>query len=159
MADTGREYPTRPLIGVGAVVLSTRGVVLIQRGKPPRVGSWSLPGGAQKLGETVFDAAVREIHEETGLDANVIGLVDVVDSITHSDDGRVQYHYTLVDVVAIADPAHEPAGGSDAKDARWVAIADLADFSLWSETERIIRLAHDIWSDPNHAVRTLRQRS
>ena len=150
MADTGREYPTRPLIGVGAVVLSTKGVVLIQRGKAPRMGAWSLPGGAQKLGETIFDAAVREIHEETGLDAAVIGLVDVVDSITHSDDGRVQYHY---------DPAYDPASGSDAQDARWVGLDDLAAFGLWSETERIIRLAHDIWSDPSHAVRTLRQRS
>ena len=159
MADTGREYPARPLIGVGAVVLSTKGVVLIQRGKAPRVGSWSLPGGAQKLGETIFDAAIREIYEETGLDAAVIGLVDVVDSITHSDDGRVQYHYTLVDVVAEADPSFDPASGSDAQDARWVALEDLTAFSLWSETERIIRLAHDIWSDPNHAVRKLRQRS
>ncbi len=158
MADTGREYPARPLIGVGAVVLSTQGVILIQRGKPPRAGSWSLPGGAQKLGETVFQTAIREIHEETGLHAEVIGLVDVVDSITHGADGRVQYHYTLVDVVAEVDPATSPVGGGDAADARWVAMDDLSAFSLWAETERIIRLAHDIWADPAHAVRTLRQR-
>ena len=97
--NTGREYPQRPLIGVGAIIVGDRGVVLIKRGKPPRLGSWSLPGGAQKVGETVNEAARREIREETGLDAEVKGLVDVVDSISAAeDDGRIRYHYTLIDV-------------------------------------------------------------
>lgn len=144
MSRTGREFPARPIVGVGAVVLSAAGVLLIQRGKPPRVGSWSLPGGAQKVGETVFDAARREVLEETALTIDVLGLVDVVDSITRTDEGLVQYHYTLVDVVARADAAALPTAGGDVTDAKWVALADLPSYGLWSETERVIRKAAEI---------------
>ena len=145
MTSTGREFPSRPLVGVGAVVLSPRGVALIQRGKPPRVGSWSLPGGAQKVGETVFEAALREVKEETGLDVEILGLVDVVDSITHAPDGRVHYHYTLIDVVATCDPDQEPRAGGDAQGAAWIRLDDLEPLSLWSETERVVRKAHGMW--------------
>ena len=81
-----REFPDRPIAGVGVVVLGAKGVLLVKRAKPPRQGQWSLPGGAQKLGETVFEAARRETLEETGLEIEVLGLIDVVDSIA-SDDG------------------------------------------------------------------------
>lgn len=144
MSGTGREFPVRPIVGVGAVVLSTAGVLMIQRGKPPRIGSWSLPGGAQKVGETVFDAARREVMEETGLDIEVLGLVDVVDSITRTDEGLVQYHYTLVDVVAVADADTVPAAGGDVMDAKWVALEDLPPLKLWTETERVILKAAEI---------------
>lgn len=144
--NTGREFPPRPIIGIGAVIVGEKGVVLIKRGKPPRLGSWSLPGGAQKLGETVHEAALREIREETGLDAEVRGLVDVVDSISAAeDDGRIRYHYTLVDVWAIALTDAEPHAGGDAADARWVAFADLDALNLWSETRRVIDMAHALW--------------
>ena len=131
-----REYPVRPYVGVGVVVLGPKGVVMIQRGKPPRVGSWSLPGGAQHLGETVDEAARREALEETGLEVEVLGLVDVVDSIRHDAERRVQYHYTLVDVVA-RPVGGSLAAGSDAADAKWVALADLPALKLWSETLRV----------------------
>jgi len=140
-----REYPERPLVGVGAVILSDAGVVLIKRAKPPRVGAWSLPGGAQKLGETVAEAAHREILEETGLVAEVIGLIDVVDSISPANDGRIQYHYTLVDMLAVASAEDVPKAGADAADAIWVPIDDLANYKLWYETIRIINQAHEMW--------------
>ncbi len=144
--NTGREYPQRPLIGVGAIIVGDRGVVLIKRGKPPRLGSWSLPGGAQKVGETVNEAARREIREETGLDAEVKGLVDVVDSISAAeDDGRIRYHYTLIDVWATANNDHDPVAGGDAADARWVGLDELDDLNLWSETRRVIERAHALW--------------
>lgn len=143
--STRREYPERPLVGVGAVVLSDAGVVLIKRGKPPRVGAWSLPGGAQKLGETVAEAAHREILEETGLDTEIAGLIDVVDSITHAEDGRIQYHYTLVDMLAVAQADAVPQAGADAADAVWVPIEKLPEYKLWSETIRIIDKAHQMW--------------
>ncbi len=138
-----REYPVRPYVGVGVVVLGPKGVVMIQRGKPPRVGSWSLPGGAQHLGETVDEAARREALEETGLEVEVLGLVDVVDSIRHDAERRVQYHYTLVDVVA-RPVGGSLAAGSDAADAKWVALADLPALKLWSETLRVIELGAEM---------------
>lgn len=145
MAKTSREYPDRPLVGVGAVIIGKLGVVLIKRGKPPRAGAWSLPGGAQKIGETVNDAARREILEETQLKAEIHGLIDVVDSITHAPDGRIQYHYTLVDVFATVAPKAIPIAGGDAADAQWFAIEDLPELELWSETVRIIEQAHIMW--------------
>ena len=144
-----REYPEWPVVGVGVVVLGSQGVVLIRRGKPPRRGQLSLPGGAQKLGETVFDAARREAREETGLDIDVLGLVDVVDSIQTGDGGKVRYHYTLVDVFAVVQPGAGPDGlraGGDAQEAAWVALGDIPGLELWSETERIINLAVEMQS-------------
>lgn len=137
-----RLYPARPIVGVGVVVWRGDRFLLIRRGKPPRKGQWSLPGGAQKTGETVFEAARREIAEETSLDIRVLGLVDVVDSIRHDDAGAVQYHYTLVDVVAVSEDG-EPVAGHDAAAVAWFDLARLADLGLWSETERIIRLSRD----------------
>lgn len=146
MNSTGREFPPRPLVGVGAVIVGEPGVVLIKRGKPPRLGAWSLPGGAQKLGETVQETALREIHEETGLTARIGGLVDVVDSISQREaDGRIKYHYTLIDVWATVDGAGQPVAGGDAADARWFAHEELAALGLWSETDRVIEMAHGLW--------------
>ena len=138
-----RSYPDRPVVGVGVVVFKGGDVLLIQRGRPPRVGQWSLPGGAQELGETVFEAARREVMEETGVEVDILGLVDVVDSIQPDGDARILFHYTLVDVVA-EWRSGEPRAGDDAAAARWVPLADLGDYRLWSETVRIIGKADEI---------------
>jgi len=136
-----REYPPRPIVGIGAVVLHGADVLLIRRGKPPRQGDWSLPGGAQKLGETVIEAAHREIREEAGCDIEVLELLDVIDSIRHDADGRVQYHYTLVDVLAVAKSRNLRAGG-DAAEASWFGRDQVAAMDLWSETRRMIELGY-----------------
>ncbi|MBT6096715.1 MAG: NUDIX hydrolase [Rhodospirillaceae bacterium] len=138
-----REYPDRPFVGVGVVILGPDGVVMIQRGNPPRKGSWSLPGGAQELGETVNQSAIREAHEETGLEIEVIGLVDVVDSIRTDDAGAIQYHYTLVDVAARTTGGTLSAGG-DAMDAKWIALNEISAMGLWSETVRIVEMAAEM---------------
>ncbi|MDX9861044.1 MAG: NUDIX hydrolase [Rhodospirillales bacterium] len=138
-----RLYPDRPFVGVGAVVLNGERVLLARRGNPPRAGDWSLPGGAQMTGETVFEAACREVREETGLDVEVLGVVDVVDSITRDDDGRVRYHYTLIDVVAEAK-SHTATAGDDAAAVGWFSLDELGRMNLWSETERIIRLGYEM---------------
>jgi ADP-ribose pyrophosphatase YjhB (NUDIX family) len=95
-----RQHPDRPIVGVGVVVWRGDSFLLVRRGKEPNKGQWSIPGGAQHLGETVYAAAEREVLEETGLQVTVHGLVDVVDGIRRDSEGRVNYHYTLVDVVA-----------------------------------------------------------
>ena len=141
----GRKYPGRPLVGVGAVVFRARSVLLIRRGKEPRAGQWSLPGGAQKLGETVFAAARREVKEEAGINVKVVGLLDVVDSISRDAAGAVDYHYTLVDVAAEWLSGELIAGG-DAAEAVWAERRALTQFDLWSETIRIIDLAFDQYS-------------
>ena len=99
-----------------------------------------MPGGAQKLGETVFETAIREVREETSIDVEIMGLIDVVDSIHRDKIGAVQYHYTLVDVLARSLGGVLTAG-DDAFDAEWVATQDIAGMELWSETKRIIQLA------------------
>jgi len=133
------EYPNRPLVGVGVVAVKDDRVLLIRRAKPPRVGGWSLPGGRQRLGETVRETARRELREETGVEAEVTALLDVVDSITRDDEGAIAYHYTLVDFLA-EWRGGAPRAGGDAAEALWADPADLEAYELWDETLRLIRL-------------------
>ena len=140
MIDTNenpRAYPDRPYVGVGVVVFRGKDVLLAQRGKKPRLHSWSIPGGAQELGETVEDAAHREIREETGLEIELLGLVEVVNSINRDDDERVQFHYTLIDFVAEWKGGNLVAG-DDAADARWVPIKEIDDYNLRPLTQDVI---------------------
>lgn len=140
-----RIYPQAPMVGVGAIVFNRGRVLLVRRAKDPRRGQWSLPGGLQKLGETVAEAACREVLEEASLKIRVLGLADVVDLIERDDaGGGVRYHYTLVDLVACSDDdAIRP--GSDAAEAVWAKMDDLDGYALWAETTRVIALAFDRW--------------
>ncbi|MDA0238689.1 MAG: NUDIX hydrolase [Proteobacteria bacterium] len=132
-----REYPPRPIVAVGIVIWRQEQVLLVRRNRPPRMGAWSLPGGAQKVGESVFEAAEREVMEETSLTIRVLGLVDVVDSIRRDNEDRVQYHYTLVDVVA-EWLSGIPNAQTDVSDAAWFDVASISALGMWSETNRII---------------------
>ena len=134
------DYPNRPLIGVGVVVFKGHRVLLVRRGKPPRTGQWSLPGGRQRLGETVRATAAREVAEEAGLTVEVTALLDVIDSMTRDADGALAYHYTLVDFLAEWRSGEAEAGG-DAAEVVWADPDDLAPYDLWAETLRIIALA------------------
>jgi 8-oxo-dGTP diphosphatase len=137
-----RQYPTRPLVGVGVVVWHEERVLLVRRNKPPRRGHWSLPGGAQQLGETVAEAARREVREEVGLEVDLGAMVATVDLIERDPDQRVRYHYTLIDFVAEAASA-TLRPGSDAADAGWFTVTQVEALGLWSETVRIIKLARE----------------
>jgi 8-oxo-dGTP diphosphatase len=138
-----REYPTRPIVGIGIVVLKGDSVLLVRRGKPPAVGTWTLPGGAQEVGETCEEAARRELLEETGLDVGALHLAANVDSIRRDAAGRVQYHYTIIDY-ACRWRDGEPVASSDVTEAVWVPVAGLAEYGLWSEAHRVIAIAQGL---------------
>lgn len=136
-----REYPSHPRVGVGVVLFRGASVLLIRRATPPRAGAWSLPGGGQELGETVEETARRELLEETGLRVEGgLVLVDVVDSVTHDEAGRVRFHYTLVDFAGFAAPG-EPMAGGDSAAAAWVPLDALAPLELWTKTRDVIAKA------------------
>ncbi len=112
---------------MGAVVLKDGHVLLVRRNRPPAEGKWSIPGGLVHLGETTEAAAVREVAEECGLDVRLQGMAGVVDRIISDPDGRVRYHYVLIDYVA-APERGELRPGSDAADARWIPIGELGRY-------------------------------
>jgi len=125
-----------PVPAVGVVCLRGDSVLLIRRGTPPRQGEWSLPGGRIEPGERAVDAALRELREETGVEAGITGLIDVVDGL-FPEAGR---HYVLIDYAA-RWVSGEPVAGDDALEARFVALDEVDSLIEWSETRRIIRLA------------------
>ena len=133
-----RAYPDRPWIGVGVVVWRAEEFLLIRRGKPPRLGEWSIPGGGQELGETVRETAIREVREETGVEIAVGGLIDVVDSVRRDAQGRVAFHITLVDFAA-RWVSGDAVAGDDAMGVGWFTLDDLPKLGLWTETVRVIR--------------------
>lgn len=142
-----REYPARPIVGIGVAVLRSSGaggeVLLVRRGQPPNQGAWSLPGGAQELGETAEQAARRELAEETGLSVGDIVLAANVDSIQHDPDGRVRYHYTIIDFAALWTGG-VPLAGGDITETAWVSFDRFDDFQLWDEARRVIRIARGL---------------
>jgi 8-oxo-dGTP diphosphatase len=140
---TGSNSPRRPVAGAGVVCFRGEDVLLVKRGKPPLEDRWSLPGGRIEWGERAADAALRELKEETGCDAEIIGLIDVVDAVMASasqPSAPPWGHYVLVDYAA-RWVAGEPTPGDDAADARFFSTAELPSLGLWSETLRVIELA------------------
>lgn len=138
-----RQYPDRPFCGVGVVVWRGDEVLLVRRGRAPRKGDWSIPGGLQELGETVGETALREVREETGLTVRLTDQLGVVDSVRRDDAGRVEYHYTLIEFAA-EWVSGEPVPNDDVDRALWVPSDALNDYVLWSETRRIIALSQSL---------------
>jgi 8-oxo-dGTP diphosphatase len=135
-----REYPPRPIVGIGVVVLRDDRVLLVRRGKSPNLGSWTLPGGAQELGETTEQAARRELAEETGVSVRELHLAATVDNIRRDPQGRIQFHYTIIDYAAEWE-AGDPVAASDASEVVWAPVDGLERYELWSETYRVIATA------------------
>ncbi len=136
MSDPAR----RPQPGAGVVCLRGGEVLLIRRGQPPREGEWSLPGGRIEWGETAAVAALRELHEETGVIAELLGLLDVIDGLFTDRAGALERHYLLVDYAA-RWISGDPVAGDDAAEARFWPVSEAIEQVKWSETKRIIALA------------------
>jgi 8-oxo-dGTP diphosphatase len=142
-----REYPESPLVGVGAIIVQEGRVLLVRRGQAPLLGEWSLPGGVLECGETLRDAVMREVREETGLTVESGEMLGVYERIIRgesgrseggrTEDGRVRYHYVLIDFLC------RPASGdlkaaSDAADVRWFAPEELDALNLRRDTWDVI---------------------
>jgi ADP-ribose pyrophosphatase YjhB (NUDIX family) len=117
-----REFPHAPLVGVGAVIVHEGRVLLVQRGRDPLKGHWTLPGGALEVGESLSDGVAREVREETGLEVAVGELVELLDRI-HREEGRVRFHYVIADYLCRVTGG-ELRAGSDADAVRWVERAE-----------------------------------
>ena len=133
-----REYPAQPVVGVGAVVVREGRALIIKRAHEPRKGEWSLPGGHVDLGESLFDAVRREVKEETGLEVHPGPIIETFDRVHRDPDGRVRYHFVIVDFVCEA-PKGDPVAGSDAEAVVWAAAGELEGYGVNAHAAAVIR--------------------
>lgn len=138
-----REYPFRPIVGVGILIKHGEEYLLIRRAAEPDRGLWTIPGGLVEVGERVKEAAVREAREETGLEVEIRDTLDVIDKIVRDEEDRVKYHFIIVDFLAV------PKGGvmkasSDALEARWVRREEFRRYPL-TETFKLLLRRIGLW--------------
>ncbi len=140
-----RHYPVRPHIGVGGVILWNNRVVLIKRKYNPGADKWSIPGGHLEVGETLKEGALRESEEETSLDLRIDKLADIIERIDRDDEGKIEYHYILVDYYLKINGDYseekppQPIARDDAKDAKLVPFESLKDYDLTYTVEDLFR--------------------
>ncbi len=135
-----RRYPSRPFIGVGALIFDGATILLVERGKEPLKGYWSLPGGILETGEKLEDAIRREVREETGLEVEPLSMFEIFERIMPDPSGRVEYHYVLIDYLC------RPTGGrlqaaSDVSRAAWVTEQNLREYRLTEGTLAVVERA------------------
>lgn len=135
-----RQYPSRPLAGVAVVVQKKNEILLIRRGQPPKKGLWSIPGGLVELGESIRDAAVREVMEECHIEIEVEQVLDVVDFIEKDTEGRIRFHYIITDFSARYVSGTVQAG-DDAESAVWVTPEKLAQYPIPEMIQQVIKKA------------------
>jgi 8-oxo-dGTP diphosphatase len=124
-----RLYPDQPVVGIGIVIVNDGKIVLIKRGNEPGKGKWSIPGGLVELGEHIDQAVIREAKEETCLTVTSPRLVDVVDNVDIDADGKVKYHYVIVDYL-VKVVGGDIAAASDAEELRWVPFDEVESYVL-----------------------------
>ena len=137
-----REYPDVPLIGVGAVIVDAGRVALVRRGQPPLLGEWSIPGGVLEVGETLREGAMREAREETGLIVDAGELLGIFERLVPGEDGRLRYHYVLMDFLCVWTGG-ELLAASDAADVRWFRSEELEALKLAPDTLAVIQKAFE----------------
>ena len=132
-----RQYPSQPLIGVGAIIIHQSKILIVKRANEPAKGLWSVPGGVVELGEHLYEAIKREVKEETGLEVDIERLVDAVDNIVLDEAGRIQYHYVLLDYLCrLRGGVLEAA--DDVQEIQWVPLKALQSLSITSSLNRVI---------------------
>ena len=136
-ARDSRRYPPRPILGVGAIIVESDRVLLVERGKAPLEGWWSLPGGAVETGETLEVGIRREVLEETGLVVRPARVVEIFERIMHDAEGRVEYHYVLIDYLCHVESGRA-APASDVSQAVWVPRQELAGYRITEGTLAVI---------------------
>jgi 8-oxo-dGTP diphosphatase len=132
-----KHYPDRPRLAVGAIVFKDGRVLLVRRGQPPAEGEWAIPGGSVEIGETLQQAAQRELLEETGIIIQAGEPCFIFDVIQTDTDGRVRFHYVIIDLLADYVEGYPRAGG-DAADARWVSAEALGELTLSPKTRDLL---------------------
>ncbi len=137
-----RRYPDKPMVGVGAIIFRRDRVLLIKRGREPAYGMWSVPGGLVEVGESLREAVRREVLEEVGLDVEVRDLVAALDRVILDEQGRIEYHYILLDFICESEEGN-PAAASDVLDCSFAAVDSLSQYSMTEGTEQVIRRAFD----------------
>jgi len=136
---SGGAYPDQPLVAVGAVVFKDNRVLLIRRGKPPAEDLWAIPGGRVEIGETLQEAAEREIMEETGIVIRALDPVYTFDVIDRDTRGHIRFHYVIVDLTAEYIRGN-PRAGDDAAAARWVSPDELSTLKVSSKTRQLLKV-------------------
>ena len=135
-----RRYPTRPFLGVGALIFDGTKILLVERGKDPLKGYWSLPGGILETGEKLEEAIRREVLEETGLEIEPLSMFEIFERIMPDGDGRTEYHYVLIDYLCRVTGGRLQAA-SDVSRAAWVAEQNLGEYRLTEGTLAVIERA------------------
>jgi len=135
-----REYPERPIVGVGGVIIAGERALLIKRGHPPLMGEWSIPGGTLELGETLLEGVARELAEETGMEVRVLDLIEVFERVFRDDAGKARYHFVILDYLCEV-VSGDARAGSDVTDVAWVSEPELERYSLTPTATRVIRRA------------------
>ena len=139
-SEADRRYPRRPLVGVGAILLEGDRILMAQRGKEPLKGWWSLPGGALETGESLADAVRREAREETGLEIEPLGVLEIFERIMRDAAGVAEYHYVLIDYVCRITGG-QLAAGDDVCRVEWVRRRDLSKLQITEGTLGVIEKA------------------
>lgn len=159
MTTQSRTYPAFPIPAVGAVILTQEHILLIQRGQPPALGQWTLPGGVVEVGESPEEAIIREVREECSLDITVLSVIEVINRVVHDAQHKIKYHYVIIDYLArcqasahgapsrdfqkkpeevsLPDIASTP--GADVMDVRWVPFQDLPQYDVTEGLLPIVR--------------------
>jgi 8-oxo-dGTP diphosphatase len=137
-----RDYPDRPIVGVGALIVEGERALVVRRATEPLKGQWSIPGGVLELGETLRAGTVREVFEETGLTVEPGEVIEVFDRIVPDAAGKTQYHYVLVDFLC-QRISGEPKASSDVSEVRWIKRSEVDAFGISDATAAVIHKAFE----------------